>query len=512
MSVTQLLSHIAFTLLLALLTIHQSFAASDMSPNVTSKVPNTSFNKLSDNLREPFVHNDPPLAPTIRGALCLVRADDRILLVDEIVTGKLSLPGGTIDNNEDPRLTAQRETWEEAGLVVVVGQELGRTKRAVFYECKVESDIIAYSETNYGRGVELPIYFAPHFGVEVRSANLLSPKSVSSIEYRYPSQWPMVESMFAAIPNQPISYIDNLISSAPKVHQLELSWLSSTQEALVAAPKQLQELVVLGGNVLYILLQPLLLISFLPLFIWLWGRYFTAQLMFAVTATSLFILVAKQGFSFPVPHAYLPTLNYNERSGFSFPDLIMANWICVSSIVVSQIQPRHLSKFAIAAFLVTIIIAFYQFISGGAFLSDMLAGAIIGALVGWHFIRHHFSLAVIEDYTFTRVKVWLILTAFAATCAYIWQYPSFLSWLALCIGMLLFAVANGYCSPRSKMCLKELLCSLVLILLLLIGYFRLETMFAHSDIGSLLLQTLVIPVTIMIPAIVMIVFRKRNCH
>ncbi|MGF1747883.1 bifunctional NUDIX hydrolase/phosphatase PAP2 family protein [Vibrio cionasavignyae] len=509
---TQILSHIAFTLLLALLTIHQSFASSDSTFVTSSKTPVTTFNELSDSLRQPFVHNDPPLAPTVRGALCLVRSDDRILLVDEIVTGKLSLPGGTIENNEDPRLAAQRETWEEAGLVVVVGRELGRTQRAVFYECLVESDIIAYSETNYGRGVELPIYFAPHFGVEVRSANLLSPKTVSPQEYRYPQQWPLVEDMFLSLSNQPISYIDNLISSAPRIHQVELSWLSSTQEALVNAPKQLQEVVLLGGKILYVLIQPLLLIAFLPLFIWLWGRHFTAQLMFAVTATSLFILVAKQGFSFPVPHAYLPTLNYNERSGFSFPDLLMANWICISSIVVSQIRPNHLGKFAIGAFFVTIIIAFYQFISGGAFLSDMLAGAIIGALVGWHFIRHHFSLTVSEDYTFTRTTVWVVLTVVAALFAYIWQFPSFLSWLALCVGMLLFAVASSYCPPRSRMCLRELLYSLSVILALLIGYFHLEDAVAHSGIGSLLLQTLVVPIIIIVPAVVMILFRNQQCR
>ena len=83
--------------------------------------------------------SDEPLPSSVRGALCIVRNNDRILLVSEIVTGKLSLPGGTIENNENPRLAAQRETWEEAGLVVNVGSELLRTRTAVFLRlrCRV---------------------------------------------------------------------------------------------------------------------------------------------------------------------------------------------------------------------------------------------------------------------------------------------------------------------------------------------------------------------------------------
>ena len=50
----------------------------------------------------------------LAGALCLVRADDQIVLVDEIITGQLSLPGGTIVSGEPAYIAAQRETWEEA--------------------------------------------------------------------------------------------------------------------------------------------------------------------------------------------------------------------------------------------------------------------------------------------------------------------------------------------------------------------------------------------------------------
>ncbi|WP_239671008.1 bifunctional NUDIX hydrolase/phosphatase PAP2 family protein [Vibrio variabilis] len=407
-------------------------------------------------------------------------------------------------------MTAQRETWEEAGLVVDVGRELGRTRQAIFFECHVESAIIAYEATKYSKGIELPIYFAPHFGVEVRTAALMQPKSVLPTEYRYPKQWPLVKTMYELASNQPIQFIDNLIESAPSIHQIELGWLERAQESLMEAPLQIRELVLWGGSILYVLVQPLFLIAFLPLFIWLWGRHFTGQLMFAVTATSLFILVAKQGFGFPVPHAYLPSINYTERSGYSFPDLLIANWVSISAIVLSQIQSRFRAIFVSAFVVVSAVLVFYQFISGGAFLSDMLAGALLGALVGWHFIRHSLSLAVSEVYTFTRTRVWVVLTIVAATLCYVWPFPSFLSWLGLCLGMSLFALASQARLPRSTMCLKELLLSLVLILAVLIGYFVLEKAFSHSGVGSLVLQVLVIPVLILVPAMVMVLFRNQD--
>lgn len=499
--VTQFLSHLVLGLSLTLL--HISFAVAN--------VESLSTTTQGDAISMPLVSlSDEPLPSSVRGALCIVRNNDRILLVSEIVTGKLSLPGGTIDNNENPRHAAQRETWEEAGLVVNVGSELLRTRTAVFYDCDAESDVIAYKENNTGIGVELPIYFAPHYGVEVRSARFVAPNAITPSDYRYPKQWPQVVAVLYNASHQPVQYVDNLISAAPKLHQIELGWLLSAQEAVIDAPIWLRDIIIAGGRILQVLTQPLLLVSFLPLFIWLWGRYFTAQLVFAVTATSLFILVVKQGFAFPVPHAYIPSINFTERSGFSFPDLYLANWVCISSIVITQIKQRLVRVFTIVAIALMALLAFYQFISGASFLSDMLAGAILGALVSWHFIRHYLSIAVSEDYTFTKVTLWLIMTAVAGTISMIWPYPMFLSWLALTLGMLLFSIASQFCAPRSVMCLKELLCSLSITLVLLLGYFSVEAQISYSSIGSLLLHTAVLPIMVAVPALVMLVFRLRR--
>lgn len=77
-----------------------------------------------------------------------MRADDKLVLIHEILTNRISLPGGTIIEGEQPRAAAQRETWEETGLVVTVGKELGRTETAVFFDCVSDSEIISYSMIN----------------------------------------------------------------------------------------------------------------------------------------------------------------------------------------------------------------------------------------------------------------------------------------------------------------------------------------------------------------------------
>ncbi len=116
----------------------------------------------------------------VKGALCVVRADNKLVLIHEVLTNRISLPGGTIIKGESPRAAAQRETWEETGLVVTVGKELGRTETAVFFDCVSDSEIISYSMNNSMGGNELPIWFAPHYGVEIASAMLLTPETASS--------------------------------------------------------------------------------------------------------------------------------------------------------------------------------------------------------------------------------------------------------------------------------------------------------------------------------------------
>ncbi len=55
---------------------------------------------------------------------CLLVQAHKLLMVRSRLTGKYSLPGGTAERGEQASCTAHRETWEETGLDIMVGQQL----------------------------------------------------------------------------------------------------------------------------------------------------------------------------------------------------------------------------------------------------------------------------------------------------------------------------------------------------------------------------------------------------
>ena len=240
----------------------------------------------------------------IAGALCVVRADNQIVLVDELITGHLSLPGGTVVSGEPPAIAAQRETWEEAGLSVTVGDVLGYTDSAVVYDCISDSEVISYQARNELGGFELPIWFAPHYGVEVSRAMLLPPTELEANQYRYPDQWSEINEFFLSAKNQPVTYVTELVGAAPKVHQAELNGIVSLQNTFDNLPNIFANTVLLTD----LLAKPWIFIVILPLVAWYFGRNFALKFGFTLISVTLLTLIAHQGFGFPRPHAYLPTL------------------------------------------------------------------------------------------------------------------------------------------------------------------------------------------------------------
>ncbi len=81
---------------------------------------------------------DPAPGNALAGnAGCMVQHEGRMLVVRLRATGKLGVPGGGPQPGETARCTAFRETWEEAGLKVTVGDLLLQISETDFYlfEC-----------------------------------------------------------------------------------------------------------------------------------------------------------------------------------------------------------------------------------------------------------------------------------------------------------------------------------------------------------------------------------------
>lgn len=128
----------------------------------------------------------------IGNAGCLVIIASKILLVRENFTQKISVPGGTSENNEPARCTASRETHEETGLSVQAGKLLQIFNNNFYlYQCLPLSDV------NSEQPVTILVPDEWRFEV---SEVLLYDFSLSDIDqWRFPEQYDPLKNIYIGI-------------------------------------------------------------------------------------------------------------------------------------------------------------------------------------------------------------------------------------------------------------------------------------------------------------------------
>ena len=80
--------------------------------------------------------------PQLKNAGCLIRFDQRILLVTHRLTGKLDIPGGMQRTDESLACTAHRETFEETGLNVEVLFPVAQTTNGMLIFSCLADDVL----------------------------------------------------------------------------------------------------------------------------------------------------------------------------------------------------------------------------------------------------------------------------------------------------------------------------------------------------------------------------------
>lgn len=445
---------------------------------------------------------------TIRGALCLLRADHKIVLIKEVLTQKLSLPGGTIEAGESPEQAAQRETWEETGLAVRVGALLGNTPTASVYECIGDSKLIKYRYINKLGGEVLPIWFAPDYGIETSEAMLIHPSRISASQYRFPTQWELIESFFSQATNQSTKMVNELIKVAPLLHQFELTWISSFQYWVASLPDPI-ELSIKGlSQVITGLASPLFGIVIFPWLYWQNGKFFCYKAFFSVALTSLLCLIVQQSFSLPGPYAYVPEMLKIPAYGFSFPNLPMAVGVSLVTLWLLERRPLEWNKATMACVIAMVGLFFAQLYAGSAFMSDMLIGGLIGLLVTWHIARFYSQPSVNINLLLCSSKVWFMLTLGAALLTYLWPKPVFLAWLLVLAVMSLMVMTN-----QKKPATITAWYSLLMIVCLLITSWLLSyaaNFFSSSGVASLALYSVYYPILIFLFVVMLRV--KHSCN
>lgn len=132
------------------------------------------------------------IAPEFRDAHvgnagCLIKADDKLVVVRHRFSGKLGLPAGTAEPGESAQQTAHRETWEETGLDVSIGRLLLAQRSFFLYECH------ATDQSLFSAGIVQP---APPDWFEITEALLVDPRSLLPSEWRLPKELNKIQNIF----------------------------------------------------------------------------------------------------------------------------------------------------------------------------------------------------------------------------------------------------------------------------------------------------------------------------
>ena len=149
------------------------------------------------------VKNDIPLPVSAQipaNAACIIRLDGKLLTITHRRSGKYDLPGGTTDNVETPQCTAHRETWEETGFNVEVGQQLGINEKGMqYYSCILSGNFTG----------ELQSFPVPSWSnSEVDSIQLIDPFIISDKQWRFKKRLAQLKRMFHQVPDSKMSTSD----------------------------------------------------------------------------------------------------------------------------------------------------------------------------------------------------------------------------------------------------------------------------------------------------------------
>lgn len=128
-------------------------------------------------------------------AACLIRTSDKLLLIRHRLSGKLDMPGGGKQRGESLACAAHRETWEETGFNVLVGEPLGRTPNGMLlFACREQANAGALPDT----------FNPPDWArLEVTSLHKINPFELEHDELRFATDLIPLRDGFVAMGQPP---------------------------------------------------------------------------------------------------------------------------------------------------------------------------------------------------------------------------------------------------------------------------------------------------------------------
>lgn len=407
-------------------------------------------------------HDEQPAS--LVGAACVIRHGKQMVMVSEVITQKLSIPGGYIDSQDTASEAARREALEETGLDVDVIKLLQFRDRAAIFACVATQPILVaeQEQDQSDQRQQIAAWQAADFSREVKAVYLISPLSLAPAEYRYPEDASYLYQWMMETPESEVVFYTDISDRASAFHQAELvvikavkDWGNELPDAATAVLDSLMWLLNLSGEYWFVFLLIAVIAS-------LFGPAAMLPLLAATVMTILVSTCLKQIFYLPRPFYLVPALQNGNAYGFSFPSghTLLATVIW-GMFWIKLCAGKSWLRAGAGLLMVTVLIlgqALARVWFGVHFISDTVAAIVIGILL-------LILLSRLITPTAIRGKaVWLGMTVLTGVAASFTLLPAHTYLFAISLGVFLSLDAL----PKASLTLS-LLRHIVVALVLLAG-------------------------------------------
>lgn len=321
----------------------------------------------------------------VKGVACIIFADNNVVLIRDLLSNRLSFPGGYVDRGETAEQAAQRETYEETGLRVTVGPQITHANHSAQFLCKSSAPIPVLSSQGIETMLVVYALAAPDFSIEIREVYLTKPKLIKPDKYRFPDQINLLPpdlSTFSEWQSQTTTIGDPALP-INLLHRFELPLIQQLQTQLMPNADLLFKLFnLLGESKLFFLCVPI---------IWAfagWQTGFRSLLLLSISAETENIL--KILFALPRPFQLIPNLQHMEGYGFGMPSghatVAVVFWgYCW--LKFKHLLPKTYHNLAFLTLIAMLIgCAISRVYWGVHFFSDSLAGMLLGLSILFAFL------------------------------------------------------------------------------------------------------------------------------
>lgn len=391
-----------------------------------------------------------------KGATCVIHnGEGEVVLVQDFLTRTLSLPGGYIDSDETFQAAAKRETFEETGIKVDVGEQLDIDDNRVVFACQPNESVGFVDpaiENRFGAAI-IPALDSKHFGKEIRQVYLTPLTPVVVDKYRYPSDREALKSWVKTSHASAFHVLDDLTDGASEVHTKQLPFMASFQ-AWVKSMPIIGSLLTFGnglGEGAFAVGLLVLILLLLPL------RYGLA-FAFALLATAYSVNLLKMGFAIPRPFYLLPSLQQAQASGFSFPSGHTTQAAAVIGLLLGWVTKRGehggyigLSTAIVSWFALSLLAGAARVWLGVHYPTDIVVGIVLGGLIALVSLKVYQFKYANQKRLVESKRLWLLLLVvyFFATLQLLQPLYVF-SWFAA-LGLLIALCVNSGQSKDLKL-------------------------------------------------------------